>query len=174
MTIPTDKIARAIPAVEIGEESPTALYRLFASNRKLLYVGITGDLKTRLAAHAETKPWWPEVARKTVEWHMTRASAAKAEVKVIRSERPLHNIRGFKIPEFRTNISGAEIVALADAKMPPTSLRLALLELAGLSTKEALDRMGVPRTNRYRVIAGRDAGIAKLRRLRVADAEEAY
>ena len=35
------------------------------------------------------------------------------------------------------------------------SLRLALRELSGMSTTEALDKLGVKRTNRYRVIAGR-------------------
>jgi hypothetical protein len=46
-----------------------------------------------------------------------------------------------------------ELIALALADVPPQSLRLAMLEMAGLSTREALDMLGVSRTNRYRVVS---------------------
>lgn len=49
----------------------------------------------------------------------------------------------------------SDLQALALAAMPPMSLRLALLEMAGMSTPEALDKLGVRRENRSRVIAGR-------------------
>lgn len=55
-----------------------------------------------------------------------------------------------------------EVIALALADMPPQSLRLALLELAGLGTREALDKMGVHRAHRARVIAGRRKGVTNL------------
>jgi hypothetical protein len=48
-----------------------------------------------------------------------------------------------------------ELIALAKTPMPPTSLRLALLELAGMGTYEALDELGVRREHRSRVIAQR-------------------
>lgn len=48
-----------------------------------------------------------------------------------------------------------DLIRLADSRMPPQSLRLALLEYAGMSTQAALDRLGVQRANRARVIAGR-------------------
>ena len=145
-----------IAVTEIGDEAPTALYRLYDAGGKLLYIGISGSLKKRLAMHADSKPWWPEVTRKTVEWHTTRASAAKTELKAIRSERPAHNMRGFKSgPEIRINVTGAEIYELVQMEMPPTSLRLALLELIGIPTREALDMLGVGRTHGYRVIEGR-------------------
>lgn len=61
------------------------------------------------------------------------------------------------------------LVALALAKMQPMSLRLGLLEMAGMSTKEALDELGLPRSNRYRVIAGlRACGIDEPRPVREA------
>jgi uncharacterized protein YjiS (DUF1127 family) len=40
-------------------------------------------------------------------------------------------------------------------------MRLAMLELAGMSTREALDKLGVRRENRSRVIAGRTGGASK-------------
>lgn len=78
--------------MDIGDEAPTALYRFFANDGALLYVGITGHLKARIAAHAKEKPWWPQVGRKTVEWFATRDEAIRAEDRAIHDERPVHNI----------------------------------------------------------------------------------
>ena len=44
-----------------------ALYRFYDTADCLLYVGITANLLYRLSSHVETKPWWHEVARMTVE-----------------------------------------------------------------------------------------------------------
>jgi predicted GIY-YIG superfamily endonuclease len=148
-------------AMELGDETPTALYRLYNAMGKLLYVGITGNIKARFAQHAETKPWWPEVARKTVEWHLTRESAAEAEVKAIGLERPIHNIRDAKSARRElknVKVTGAAVFDLALAKMPPMTLRLRLLELAGFSPHEALDVLGVDPSRRHRVLAGRTGG----------------
>jgi hypothetical protein len=46
-----------------------------------------------------------------------------------------------------------DLITLALTDMPPQSLRLGLLELAGLTTAQALDKLGVSRTNRYRVVS---------------------
>ena len=46
-----------------------------------------------------------------------------------------------------------ELAELALLKIAPTSLRLALLEMAGIGTEEALDKLGVGRQNRYRVVS---------------------
>jgi hypothetical protein len=51
------------------------------------------------------------------------------------------------------------LIALALAPMPPLSRQLAMLELAGVGTQDALDRLGVARQNRYRVIAGRGSSV---------------
>jgi hypothetical protein len=45
------------------------------------------------------------------------------------------------------------LVLLVLSDLPPASLRLGLLELAGLTTADALDRLGVGSTHRSRVIA---------------------
>lgn len=71
--------------------SQVALYRLFDAQGTLLYVGITDDLRTRMRAHPLDKPWWPEVARKTVAWYDTREDADRAETLAIAAERPKYN-----------------------------------------------------------------------------------
>lgn len=70
---------------------PTALYRLFDADETLLYVGIARRPEQRWREHAIEKPWWNGVARKSIEWHESRISAAKAEAIAVRDERPTHN-----------------------------------------------------------------------------------
>jgi predicted GIY-YIG superfamily endonuclease len=83
-----------LAAMEVGDETPTALYRFFSADDALLYVGITGELKARFAQHSTSKPWWPEVARKMISWYPTRDDAAMAETAAIRDEQPVHNVAG--------------------------------------------------------------------------------
>jgi hypothetical protein len=64
----------------------TYLYRLFAADGKLLYVGITDDLNQRLAAHS-----WRGFARFTSEAYPTRESAEAAEARAILIEKPAQN-----------------------------------------------------------------------------------
>lgn len=72
--------------------SRTALYRLYDATDALLYVGIASDPKTRWWTHANEKTWWPQVARREVEWFMTRPAAEAAEVAAIVTELPRHNV----------------------------------------------------------------------------------
>jgi len=156
--------------LELGDETPTSLYRLYDASDLLLYIGISDDLKVRFATHASLKPWWPEVARKTVELHAKRTDAADAELKAIRSEHPLHNIAGRSSGPFGIDpgdlprgVRAEDIVDLAMLKMSPQALRLALLELVGIPTGAALDMIGCPRTNKYRVINQREAALGSSR-----------
>jgi len=55
----------------------------------------------------------------------------------------------------RQEIDPDAVVRLALAKIPPVSLKLALLELTGITTSEALEMLGVRRENRSRVIKDR-------------------
>lgn len=75
------------------DDQPTALYRFFDADGALLYVGITADLEQRWSSH-QRKPWWPDVAKKTVEWHDTRPVALAAELEAIKSEAPRYNVAG--------------------------------------------------------------------------------
>ncbi|MCX4232061.1 GntR family transcriptional regulator [Streptomyces ortus] len=69
----------------------TALYRFFDAAGNLLYVGVSGNTEARWRQHAESKPWWSDVADKTTEWLGSRAEALDAERIAIRTEKPLHN-----------------------------------------------------------------------------------
>lgn len=69
----------------------TALYHLYNADGQLLYVGITVNPKARWRAHAKDKYWWPEVARKTIEWFETRKSAERVEKIEVEEEGPKYN-----------------------------------------------------------------------------------
>lgn len=72
----------------------TALYRLYDADGVLLYVGVTGALKTRVGSHAKRKPWWPEVRRKTYQLYPSRSEGDDAEDAAIDNEHPRYNRRG--------------------------------------------------------------------------------
>jgi len=75
----------------VHPNGPTALYRAFADDGALLYIGVSADPEVRYTQHAGDKPWWPEVAAKTTEWFETRALALAAETAAIKTELPRYN-----------------------------------------------------------------------------------
>jgi hypothetical protein len=68
----------------------------------------------------------------------------------------------------RARIAPDDVIELALSGMNGLSLKLALLEMAGMSTPEALGKLGVRRENRARVIAGRASILMQNRRSRPA------
>ncbi|MFD6935271.1 GIY-YIG nuclease family protein [Streptomyces goshikiensis] len=74
-------------------DRPAAVYRLFASDGTLLYIGSAYHPEERAKAH-QHKEWGPLVARRTDEWHVTREDAYEAEGQAIQSEDPAHNMVG--------------------------------------------------------------------------------
>lgn len=70
----------------------TSLYRFFNAKGELLYVGITGTLPRRFREHEESKLWWFECERVTVQHFATREAAAIAEIDAIRGECPRYNV----------------------------------------------------------------------------------
>jgi prevent-host-death family protein len=73
---------------------PAAVYRFWDASDTLLYIGMTEDPDTRFGNHESRKAWWPDVARKTIEWHDTRELAEAAENEAIRTEHALYNVTG--------------------------------------------------------------------------------
>lgn len=73
----------------------TALYRFFAEDDSLLYVGIAFDPDVRQRQHAKSAAdtWWPLADRRTDEWFETRKEADRAEIEAIAKERPRFNVR---------------------------------------------------------------------------------
>ena len=61
---------------------------------RVLYVGVTGDMKVRLAAHRRTSRWWPLHASIDVDEFETIEAAAAAENERICAYDPPFNIRG--------------------------------------------------------------------------------
>jgi predicted GIY-YIG superfamily endonuclease len=76
------------------DDHRTALYRFFDEGGALLYVGITAHVEARWLDHERTKPWWPQVATRTVEWFDTRPPALAAENRAVKEERPVYNVNG--------------------------------------------------------------------------------
>lgn len=72
----------------------TAIYRLFAADDTLLYIGIAKRFGTRWEQHARVQPWWPHVEHQTVRWLPSREDARLAEDVAIKAERPVYNIAG--------------------------------------------------------------------------------
>lgn len=69
----------------------TAVYRLYDSAGELLYVGVAGKPQARFKHHARKRRWWPEAARRDIQWHPDRETALQVEAAAIRSEQPRYN-----------------------------------------------------------------------------------
>jgi hypothetical protein len=67
------------------------LYRLYRSDGRLLYVGMTKNLTTRIEKHARDQPWWAEVADCRVEFYSDRETLLAAETTAITTELPAYN-----------------------------------------------------------------------------------
>lgn len=75
----------------------TALYRFFDEERRLLYVGITGQPHERWPKHRRKAPWWPLAKFVSIEhWPMEHLALA-AERAAIAAELPLFNKRSKKV-----------------------------------------------------------------------------
>jgi hypothetical protein len=70
----------------------TVLYRFYGGDGRLLYIGITGSVMTRLSQHRATKTWFRLVTSATFEHFDTREAAAAAEIRAIVDECPERNI----------------------------------------------------------------------------------
>lgn len=51
----------------------------------------------------------------------------------------------------KSEVVPADLAALALSGLPPMAVKVRLLEMSGLSTTAALDKLGVDRTSRYRI-----------------------
>jgi hypothetical protein len=71
---------------------PTRLYRHFAADGSLLYVGISLSWPARTRSHAHYSAWFAQVATVQIESFPDRESALNAEREAIRSERPKFNV----------------------------------------------------------------------------------
>lgn len=107
---------------------PTALYRLFAADGELLYVGISHSPEKRCAQHAATQGWWHLVASKTTAWFEERVTDADAEVEAIRSEKPRFNSAHATVSKPRpTPARGVTVTRMSSKALQVNFGRLATL-----------------------------------------------
>lgn len=99
-TIPARPFDRTAPGPHLStrEEEPgyhptTALYRFFDADQRLLYVGISGQLRERWPQHRRKAPWWEQAAFVQVEHWGAVHTALDAERAAIAAEMPLFNKR---------------------------------------------------------------------------------
>jgi len=85
------------------------LYRFFAQDDRLLYVGLTRNPARRFDQHRDGKPWWSKVARIEMEHFSTLLELKGAERRAIEGERPEHNIK----------MNGGNRLAAPDEVEPP-------------------------------------------------------
>ena len=71
---------------------PHALYRVFTSDQRLLYVGCTMGPLSRITAHCKQRPWRKLIASVSIEWHGNWDAARAAETAAIRDEDPIWNV----------------------------------------------------------------------------------
>lgn len=90
-----------------NDSGPTAVYRFYDVGDSLLYVGCTATPDNRFRAHAADKEWWPQVARKKIEWHPDLRSGRDAEAVAIRRENPRYNraIPGVTPPDIQSRLA---------------------------------------------------------------------
>lgn len=69
------------------------VYRCFDASGRLIYIGSSGDLEQRLAAHAASSWWYSLADRVDIEPYPTIAAARAAEFAAIKSELPAFNCR---------------------------------------------------------------------------------
>lgn len=74
------------------DNAPCALYRHFASDGRLLYVGISVTLMSRIAGHRDNSAWFTDIVRIELQWFDTRSAALEAERLAIQTEKPIHNV----------------------------------------------------------------------------------
>jgi predicted GIY-YIG superfamily endonuclease len=72
-------------------KKPCQLYRNFAADGSLLYVGISKNATRRGYVHKSESHWGDLVAKTTVENYPTRDAAAEAERRAITFEKPIFN-----------------------------------------------------------------------------------
>lgn len=86
----------------------TALYRHFAADESLLYVGVSLSWPERTKAHSRKAEWFEQIARVSIEWFETREAALQAERMAIKSERPKFNV-----------VHNRDVKARPHANLPP-------------------------------------------------------
>ena len=82
----------SLPADMLAHTERHAVYRCYSDQGALLYIGTSGNLGRRMAAHAE-KVWFVQVRGVTLEWYADELAALNAERRAIHVEHPKYNVQ---------------------------------------------------------------------------------
>jgi len=94
------------------------VYRAFAADDHLLYVGYSAKPEQRIKAHQRLAPWAADVARWTFQEYATTGEALDAETQAILDEAPQWNIRGANrqaSPRLRLSLAASQAPPDPDA-----------------------------------------------------------
>lgn len=75
----------------MSAETRYVVYRLWAADDSLLYIGSTGNWPLRMTQHQRHQPWWGQITRTALDYFPTREAAYAAERIAIQLEHPRHN-----------------------------------------------------------------------------------
>jgi len=70
------------------------VYRLFDADARLIYIGCTYNVESRLKSHRHVMWWAPQIARIKITVHPTKAAAHEVERAAITAEKPRWNVNG--------------------------------------------------------------------------------
>lgn len=96
-------------------QKPCQLYRKFAADGSLLYIGISKNATRRGYIHKSESHWHDMVFKTTVEDYPTRDAAADAERRAITFEKPIFN----KVRPWRPTVPKGVCPALDAIFAPP-------------------------------------------------------
>lgn len=77
------------------------LYRHYDKEDRLLYIGVSLHLLSRIAQHRSNSHWFDSIAKITIENFETSEQVYEAEKKAIKKEKPLYNISSVKNTSYR-------------------------------------------------------------------------
>ena len=73
-------------------DKPHTVYRMYAEDGTVLYVGCTSDIGRRTAQHSSGREWFGEIVRIEVEHYADRSSAVARESELITALDPKHQV----------------------------------------------------------------------------------
>lgn len=69
----------------------TAVYRHYDADGALLYVGLSRNPLKRWGQHKALALWFYDISRIEIQWFDSREDASDAEIRAVKSERPIFN-----------------------------------------------------------------------------------
>ena len=88
-------IDKSVPVGGCG--GPRFLYRLWADNRDLLYIGATYHPRARFREHSKKSYWWPLVCYHVIEEVGEWAVSMSVERRAILDENPVFNVQRYHL-----------------------------------------------------------------------------